>query len=75
MLSSCTRTRIAGASQNFACALGGDENAHCLISSFGESLSSLVGAFSPDISRRDELRTSLFSSEPDPNDEPCKRSN
>ena len=27
----------------------GDENAHCLTSSFGESLSSLVGAFYPDI--------------------------
>jgi hypothetical protein len=73
MLSSCTRTQSAGASRNFACAFAGEENAHCLISSVGESLSSLVGPFSPDISRRDELRTSLFSSEPDPNDGPCKR--
>ena len=49
MLSSCTRTQIAGASQNFACALGGDENAQCLISSFEESLLSIVGAFSPQL--------------------------
>jgi hypothetical protein len=49
MLSSCTRTQSAGASRNFACAFEGDENAHFLTSSFGESLSSLVGAFYPDI--------------------------